>query len=526
MYGSPNDAYVASRIDLLYGLGLRMLLLHRVYQNPFITLLGQSTNHLSTLGKHLIPMLNKKGIAIDTMHMDDSQEADVAAGTNAPIMDSHQWYACGYVPSASRLSSVIATGGGHGIVAVNILGSYYPPAPPAWCSDGFGHTMGGYYTRDVRGLVDTIIDLKNAVGIDHVAIGPDFQPWTDAYTLRPVGGVANIKEAPALTTELLSRPGITPSDVQKIIGGNLRDYYQRVWDPTRGIAPVSAHFRLCSNADSNPAFHPITDPCVAASSNSGQGDFGHRAISCGDPVSGVVGQQLAYRTVLGVPKWMFKNLAGAWVDCSTASQGLTLVISWLQVGESANGRFAIHATSPAYPSQPCDTTCQQASNSGGAGTANARALSCLNPSSNGIVGDKLVYSGGWKFYNLSGQALSCNPNSTFVASWFDGTSNPNAKVRLCDDNSTDTVCMAATTDGGNGTAQVKALNCLKSKADANDFGTVALQVFWQDVWLQDAGGTWVAVPGGGHWQYWDIEAGAPKAYSCVHGSVLVGSSLP
>ena len=154
----------------------------------------------------------------------------------------------------------------------------------------------------------------------------------------------------------------------------------------------------------------------------------------------------------------------------------------------------------------------------------SRALSCQNPASNGIVGNKLAYSGGWKFYNSSGQPVSCQASTTLVANW-DVSSGANAKVRLCEDSSTDAACTAATSGGGNGTSQAKAINCLRSKPDKTDFGTVALQVFYQDVWLQDPNGTWIAVPGGGHWQYWDFEAGVPKAYSCVHGSVLVASTL-
>lgn len=531
--GDSVESDVASRIQSLYTVGWRKATIFRQFTNPFVFTSDNSPDknnpqyNLTPLGRRLIPQLNKRGVIVDVMHLDGRALPDVLATTSAPLQMSHEWGVCTIVKDAQgniinygaaadpqTHRKIVAAGGGHGVISVNVLGSYYNMG---YCYDGFPEPL---LTLDVNGLADTLVFMVGQVGIDHVGIGPDYQPSPDTYTL------SDYDQIPALIQALMGKINpqtgqpMNDADIKKILGGNLRDLYQRIWDPTHGYDGGAAHFTLCGDMSKNP-------DCTAAASNRGQGDLRHRAINCAHP-SGLtpVGTQLQY--VNG--QWNFKNLANQWVHCAPSvlqsngtlllNSGSTLVVSWGDA-ELQNGRIALYGTSA------CDTRCQQATLFSGAGTNGVRALNCTTPSSNGVVGLQLVTtSSGWNTYNIAGSLTACTPNTTLVVDWAPtGVPNANTTARLCDDFNTHPACAAAAANGGNGSATAKALSCLSSIADEAEFGTIALQVFYQDVWDVSPlnPNQLTPVPGGGHWQYWAVDG---KAHPCVHGSVVVATTLP
>lgn len=89
-------------------------------------------------------------------------------------------------------------------------------------------------------------DLVNLVGVDHVALGPDFMEETPEEILRealrgmppevqeqflntpPMQGSESVSAFPNVTRGLLNR-GYTPEDVRKILGGNWLRLYAEVW---------------------------------------------------------------------------------------------------------------------------------------------------------------------------------------------------------------------------------------------------------------------------------------------------------
>jgi membrane dipeptidase len=521
--GDSAEANVAARVDQRYADGWRKATIFRQFTNPFAHTpdnTADGTRNLTLLGRRLIPQLNKRGVVVDVMHLHGDALDELVTVNNAPLQMSHEWGVCSGAEARQHyLDEIVASGGGHGVISVNVLGSYYNLSG-AVCENG---SPAPFRSKDVNGLAETLVDMVGKVGVDHVGIGPDYQPSPDTYTL------AEYDQVPSLILALLGkinpRTGLpfSDADIKKILGENLRELYQRVWDPTHGYDGGAAHFTLCSDSSSQP-------DCVAARSNRGQGDLRHRAINCAHPAGLTpVGTQLQY--VNG--QWNFKNLNSVWVHCApevlqangqlSPGSGSTLVISWGD-GEPQNGRIALSGTAA------CDALCQQASNVAGAGTTNARALSCVTPSSNGVVGLQLVNtSGGWNTYNIVGQLTPCTAGSTLVADWSSsGVPNPNANARLCDDRNSHPACAAAASNGGNGTEVAKAVSCLGSTASTADFGAVALQVFYQDVWEDSLEHPHqnppmlTPVPGGGHWQYWGVDR---RAHPCVHGTVVVATTL-
>jgi len=500
-----GDAEVLANVESRYEQGWRKVQLARMFTTPFVRF-NSGDNHITPLGQRLVRMLNKRGVVVDVMHLFPEQIDEIFSVTNAPIHASHDWAVCGTnsIPQ-SQLDKIVASGGGHGVISINALAAYYS-MPGCIAKDG-----------NMHGFVDTLLDEIGKVGYDHIAIGPDYMPQgivsENPYSIPSIEGTPIPIES--LVTELLSR-GISDANIKKILGGNLRDLYQRIWDPTHGNDGGPAHFRLCSNTDTNAV-------CLAARSNGGQGDLRHRAINCGHPSSLTpVGLQLAYQN----GAWVFKNLNGVWVPCSSDPRALALVVSWGD-GELQNGRIALHGT------PECDTHCQQATHWNGAGTWGVRALNCQSTTSFGIVGLQLFHtSGAWNFYNIAGQLAPCVDNSTLVVNWAaTGIPNPNANVRLCDDYNVNSACANAAANIGSGTAQAKVLNCLSSTPRWNaqlgewEHGTNSLQVFYSDKDFDNPDPAhWNDVlPEGGHWRYWDIDG---RSHRCVHGSVLIATTTP
>jgi hypothetical protein len=291
-------------------------------------------------------------------------------------------------------------------------------------------------------------------------------------------------DVPSLTLELVER-GFSDEDILKLLGGNVRTLYERVWDPTRGYSGGPARFTLCGNTSAQPA-------CVAARARNGQGDLRHRAISCQyAPNSNPVGLQLTYAN----NQWQYWNLARTLSPCQ---DGTTLVASF---GDGpGNGNFSVAG------SASCGAACQQANANGGGGTANARALNCGNPSASGVVGLQLAYqSGAWRYYNVASQLVARSASSTLVADWDTGGAS-NARVVLCDDRNLHPACAAAATNGGIGTSEAKALNCYNSAPSAGGHGVVGLQVAYV----------------GGRWIYYALDG---SQRPCVHGSVMVATTL-
>src|SRR5262245_55256490 len=157
--------------------GWRKVQLYRGYKTPFVNI---APDWLSVLGKRTVSMLNKRGVVIDAMHLSPGHIDDLFAQTNAPLQISHDWNVCeyGYKQYPNRpdlVRKIVASGGGHGVISLNALTYAY-----LWC----GHRTG------IRGFVDTLVDLIDEIGVDHVGIGPDYMPegGANAWTLPSTPG--------------------------------------------------------------------------------------------------------------------------------------------------------------------------------------------------------------------------------------------------------------------------------------------------------------------------------------------------
>ncbi|MBV7331835.1 dipeptidase [Chloroflexi bacterium TSY] len=148
-----------SRVDLFYGLGLRMVQLNYNLQD----LVGDGCTEtyqggLTYFGKELVAMLNDRNILVDVSHSSEQVGWDAMEISTAPVIVSHsssKVVAYHDRGKSDEFARAIAEQGGYfGVVAI-----------PGFIRESPGATL-----EDVVKHIDHLVDV---CGIDHVGIGTD-----------------------------------------------------------------------------------------------------------------------------------------------------------------------------------------------------------------------------------------------------------------------------------------------------------------------------------------------------------------
>ncbi|WP_043931881.1 dipeptidase [Bacillus sp. EB01] len=200
-------------IELLhqyYDLGIRALGFTWNYSNA----LGEGANRvygdttrtpspagLTELGKEVAQEMNKLGMLIDVSHLSEASFWDVIEVSKAPIMATHSGASSLREHARNltdeQLKALAENGGVVGVV-------FYPDFLK------YGYPTEKVYIKD---YVDHIEHAVKVAGIDHVALGSDF----DGGPLP-----TDIKDASELykVTEELVRRGYSQQDIEKLLGKN------------------------------------------------------------------------------------------------------------------------------------------------------------------------------------------------------------------------------------------------------------------------------------------------------------------
>lgn len=168
----------------------------------------RSTTHgLSNFGKQVICTLDSLGVIIDVSHVGIKTIQDILTITKNPIIASHsavralrEHYRNLY---DDQIRAIANTGGVIGVV-------FYP---------AFLSSSG---RADIKTVIAHINYIVNLVGIDHVALGSDF----DGIGSTPVG-LEDVSRLPDLTLELLKH-GYSNAEVKKILGENFLRVFREV----------------------------------------------------------------------------------------------------------------------------------------------------------------------------------------------------------------------------------------------------------------------------------------------------------
>ena len=227
---SPIDAKL-HQLEVYHRLGVRIMQLTYNSGNPSGYGCQVEDKGLTGFGREVIAEMNRLGILLDLSHCGPRTTLEAIDASAKPVALTHA-NAAAFVASPRNksdeaLRACAAKGGVIGAVAVPVLIARTMPAKLA----------------DYLAAID---DLVARVGIDHVALGPDFMEdmpkdvleasvrdlppaAVAAYAaMPPTVGFESVTEMPKVTEGLLTR-GYRPDDVKRLIGGNWLRLYERVW---------------------------------------------------------------------------------------------------------------------------------------------------------------------------------------------------------------------------------------------------------------------------------------------------------
>lgn len=189
-------------IDRLYDHGFRLIGLQHFFDNELGgSLHGAAKGGLTLYGEDAVKRIIEKGMMIDVAHSSIKVVEDVLELTDAPILVSHTGILslCDHparnIPD--RLMKRIADRGG---------------------LIGVGYWEMAVCDTSPDGIADMLIHGANRFGIDHIALGSDFDG-----SIKAEFDTSQL----ALLTDALMRKGMSEDDIAKIMGENLIAYFSR-----------------------------------------------------------------------------------------------------------------------------------------------------------------------------------------------------------------------------------------------------------------------------------------------------------
>jgi membrane dipeptidase len=240
--GNMIEGSIAN-LEKLYDRGARYLTLTWNYSLPWATAAaieaktkGEEGKGLSNHGKEIIRRMNELGMMVDLSHGGERTFYDVIETSTKPILVSHS-NAYALMPHYRNLKDgqLAALKKNGGVIGVNFYSGFLDPTysdrVKRLYREQFGKN-GNYKLSPTRQyeklskkrqheanapmskLLQHIDYLVGKVGIDHVAIGSDYDGIES-----PPRELEDVSKFPLLTKALLDR-GYSSADIAKIMGGN------------------------------------------------------------------------------------------------------------------------------------------------------------------------------------------------------------------------------------------------------------------------------------------------------------------
>lgn len=166
---------------------------------------------LRPAGKELIAACNDLGILVDLAHLNEKGFWEVAELSTAPLVTSHS-AAHAICPSTRNVTNAqieaIGRSGG-------LIGIYYMPG---------GIRPDGKHEKDtpLTAIVSHIEHIVDRIGIDHVALGSDFDGAQMPYGLAGAAALPNL-------LQVLHNAGYDEGDLAKIAHENWQRVFRDTW---------------------------------------------------------------------------------------------------------------------------------------------------------------------------------------------------------------------------------------------------------------------------------------------------------
>jgi membrane dipeptidase len=166
---------------------------------------------LTTAGKRLVRECNRLGIMIDLSHLNEKGFWDVASITDAPLVATHS-AVHRICPSTRNLTDmqIDAVGESDGIIGINFHVGFIRP-------DGKGDPE-----TPISVIVEHAAYVAERIGVDHVALGSDFDGATMPNELGDVSGLP-------LLVAALRDAGFSGGDISKIANENWLRVLNQTW---------------------------------------------------------------------------------------------------------------------------------------------------------------------------------------------------------------------------------------------------------------------------------------------------------
>lgn len=187
-----------NNLDAFYNAGVRYIGLTHFFDNEWGgSAHGINKGGLTEKGKELLKKMQEKHIIIDLAHASPKLIDDIFANTNCPLLVSHTGVkgVCDNVRNLSD-AQIMEIGRRNGLIGIGM-----------WETAVCG--------TDADATAKSIKYVADKIGVDKVAMGSDFDGAIEASY--------DITGFPLIVNALL-KEGFNRADIEKIMGGNVRDF--------------------------------------------------------------------------------------------------------------------------------------------------------------------------------------------------------------------------------------------------------------------------------------------------------------
>ncbi len=193
--GLQNLEGKLENIDRLHAAGFRMAGLAHFFDNELAgSMHGEKKGGLTPLGREAVRRMEALGMIVDVAHASHAAVAEVLAQARRPVVSSH-----GGVQATCNVNRNLTDAEIRGIARTGGL-------------VGIGYWEAAACSIAPAEIARAIAHVRHLVGIDHVALGSDFDGAVT--TGFDTAGLV------AVTQALVDR-GFSPGEIRKVMGGNL-----------------------------------------------------------------------------------------------------------------------------------------------------------------------------------------------------------------------------------------------------------------------------------------------------------------
>jgi len=191
----------AENIDRFYAAGFRMAGLVHFFDNELGgSMHGEARTGLTRFGRAIVRRMEEREMIVDVAHASPAVIADVIAMARRPVVSSH-----GGVQATCRVNRNLSDAQIRAIAATGGL-------------VGIGYWDGAVCSTSPDAVAAAIAHVRDLVGIDHVALGSDFDGAVT--TGFDTAGLVHV-------TEALIRRGFSEEEIGRVMGGNLLAFLER-----------------------------------------------------------------------------------------------------------------------------------------------------------------------------------------------------------------------------------------------------------------------------------------------------------